>query len=74
VQRFEFVMRISPEEYLRYYRGEVTAVVAETSSGLTVQFPASRLRPFVTRGGIEGRFLLLCDDSNRCLDLRRLGP
>ena len=74
MRRFEFVLRISPAEYLGFYRGEVSAVVAEASNGLTVQFPASLLRPFLTHGGIEGRFLLLCDDSNRCLELRRLGP
>lgn len=74
VRRFEFVLRISPEEYLGFYRGEVSAVVAEASNGLTVQFPAALLRSFLTHAGVEGRFLLLCDDSNRCLELRRLGP
>jgi hypothetical protein len=74
VRRFELVLRISPEEYLRFYRGEVSAVVAEASNGLTVQFPASLLRAFVTHGGVEGRFMLVCDDSNRCVELRRLAP
>jgi hypothetical protein len=73
VRRFELVLRISPEEYLRFYRGELSAVVAEASN-LTVQFPAFLLRSFVTHGGVEGRFLLVCDDSNRCVELRRLGP
>jgi hypothetical protein len=74
VKRFEFALRISPDDYLLYYRGEVRAVVVEANGGQTVQFPASFLRPFVTDVGISGRFVLLCDESNRCLDLRRVGP
>jgi hypothetical protein len=74
VQRYELDLRISPEEYLDYYRGIVRSVVARTTSGQTLQFPASLLQRFLTHTGIEGHFVLLCDANNKCIELRRVGP
>jgi hypothetical protein len=73
MKRYEFQLRISPQDYLDYYRGIVQSVVVRAVSGQRVQFPASLLRPFVTDAGIEGSFLLLCDENNKCIELRRVG-
>ncbi len=70
--RYEFRLRISAEEYLDYYRGVVQHVIVRSASGLTVQFPASLLRRFVTNEGVHGDFLLTCDANHKCLDLQRL--
>jgi hypothetical protein len=72
VNRYQFHLSITPEQYLDYYRGIVHHVLVRSTAGQTVQFPASFLRRFVTPEGIHGEFLLLCDEHHKCLELRRL--
>ncbi|MFZ1082030.1 MAG: DUF2835 family protein [Candidatus Kryptoniota bacterium] len=72
MKRFEFHLNISAEKYLDYYRGTAQQVVARCPDGLTVYFPASLLKQFVTSGGIQGDFVLTCDDNFKNADLRRL--
>jgi Protein of unknown function (DUF2835) len=71
MKRFEFQLRISAESYLDYYRGAARHVVARCSDGVTIQFPASLLQPFVTPVGIQGGFVLTCDDTNKGAVLQR---
>lgn len=71
MRRFEFVLSISSQQYLQYYRGSVRQVLAQSTTGATVQFPAALLTPFVTSAGISGRFVLTCEDSGKCAELRR---
>ena len=71
MNRYAFHLRISPEQYLDYYRGTVRHVIVRSSNGQTVQFPASLLQRFVVKEGIYGDFVLVCDDNNKCLDLQR---
>ncbi|HJV48454.1 MAG TPA: DUF2835 family protein [Holophagaceae bacterium] len=73
-ERYEFHLSISPERYLEYYRGTVKQVVVRSTHGVTVQFPASLLVPFVLASGIQGRFELTCDEGHRGAELRRLSP
>ncbi len=70
--RIRFFLDISSDEYLRYYQGSAHSVVAVSEDGRRVRFPASNLRPFVTREGVHGRFELLLDSDNRLLELRRV--
>jgi hypothetical protein len=72
MQRYEFSLRISPEAYLDYYRGLVRFVIVPTTNGETLQFPASLLVKFVTNRGVEGRFVLICDANNKCIELQRM--
>ena len=75
MKRYEFRLRISPEEYLDYYRGTVRHVLVRSTDGQTVQFPASLLQRFVKEEGLCGDFVLTCDEHNKCVDLQRLtGP
>lgn len=71
MKMFEFHLRVSPEQFLDYYRGSVKEVVIRCSSGVTVQFPAVLLRPFVTAEGIHGDFVLTCKDDHKGAELRR---
>ena len=71
MKRFEFHLRISPEQYLDYYRGTVQQVLVRCPDGSTVQFPASLLKAFVAPAGIHGDFVLTCDDQNRGAILQR---
>lgn len=72
MKRFEFHLRISPEQYLDYYRGVIQQVVVRCRDGTTLQFPASLLQPFVTPVGIHGAFQLTCDDQDRGARIDRL--
>ncbi len=71
MKRFEFQLRISAERYLDYYRGTVRQVVVRCPDGVTIQFPASLLQPFVMPAGIQGSFVLTCDEDNKGAELRR---
>lgn len=68
-----FRIDISPDEYLAYYRGTARNVVTTALDGRSVCFPARILRPFVTKGGIQGEFLLLYDAANRFAGIERVG-
>ena len=72
MNRYAFPLRISPEQYLDYYRGKVRHVIVRSTSGQTVQFPASLLQRFVVKEGIYGNFVLVCDDNNKCIELQRV--
>lgn len=72
MKRYEFHLSLSSEEYLDYYRGTARSVVVHLSDGSSIQFPASLLKQFVTSGGINGDFVLTCDDSFKNAQLRRL--
>lgn len=72
MNRYEFQLRISPAQYLDYYRGTVRHVIARCATGQTVQFPANLLQKFVSPEGIQGKFVLTCDVNNKCLDLQRI--
>ena len=70
--QYQFHLRISPDQYLDYYRGTVQHVIVRCTTGQTVQFPASLLQRFVTTEGIHGDFVLTCDQNHKCIDLQRL--
>ena len=70
--RYEFTLQILPARYLDYYRGRVHHVIARCTTGQNVQFPASLLQKFVTKDGIQGNFVLTCDEQNKCVGLERL--
>ncbi len=72
MKRFEFHLRVSPEQLLDYYRGSATEVTVRCSSGVTVQFPALLLRPFVQADGVHGDFVLTCKDDHKGAKLSRL--
>jgi hypothetical protein len=72
MHRYEFQLRISPEAYLDYYRGVARHVIVRSTTGKTVQFPASLLQGFITTEGIHGTFVLTCDAQHKCVELRRM--
>jgi hypothetical protein len=72
MNRYEFHLRITADQYLDYYRGTVRHVVVRCTAGQNVQFPASLLQQFVTTDGIAGTFALTCDDQLRNSRLERL--
>lgn len=72
MQRFEFHLDLSPEQYLPYYRGVAGRVLVRCTDGRVMELPALLLRRFVTPEGVHGHFLLTCGDDMRGARLQRL--
>ena len=73
MKQYPFDLFITADQYLEYYRGVVRHVQVQSTGGQTVQFPAALLQKFITTSGISGRFVLITDDQNKVVELRRLG-
>ena len=73
MSEYRFRLAISAEEYLAYYQGAVRQVVATLANGQRLQFPADSLRPFVTREGVHGEFVLRVNAQNKLQGLERVG-
>jgi hypothetical protein len=74
MKQYTFVLHISAEQYLEYYRGAARSILAEATTGQTVQFPASLVQRFVSTEGIHGNFVLTCDEHNKCVEMQRIPP
>ena len=72
MKQFEFHLNISEQQYLSYYRGAVRQVIVKSTTGATIQFPASLLTRCVSVGGIQGHFRLTCDDAFKGSEIQRL--
>jgi hypothetical protein len=64
-------LEISPERFQAYYQGVVEYVVARSTDGRTIQFPARVLRPFISYQGIQGTFEITFDASMKFQSIRR---
>jgi len=58
MQNYYFNLTLTRDEMLRYYQGQVQAIVVTTLTGVRVQFPAMHLRQYMTTSGINGKFCL----------------
>jgi adenine deaminase len=73
-RKFRFRLTITREEYLSYYAGAASWVMAKAFEGETVRFPASFLREFVSEDGVHGTFEMVVDENDKLISLRRLKP
>lgn len=64
-------LEISPERFQAYYQGVVEYVVARSTDGRTIQFPARVLRPFISYQGIQGTFEITFDARMKFQSIRR---
>ena len=72
-KRFVVDLDIPADEFLRLYNGSANTVLArDRVTGKTVRFPASRLRTFVSAGGVHGRFEIVTDGNNRLIAITRM--
>ncbi|MCP3867477.1 MAG: DUF2835 domain-containing protein [Gammaproteobacteria bacterium] len=70
--RIRFRVALPADRYLSYYQGFASNVIVRSEDGRRIQLPAARLRPFLTKEGIFGRFELILSDLNKLVDIRRL--
>ncbi len=71
--KYYFNIRLSYDEFLPYYQGRVQNVVAMSHCGQRIQFPAMHLRQYLTRAGINGKFLLTTQ-NNKFISIEKLTP
>ncbi|MDP5253391.1 MULTISPECIES: DUF2835 domain-containing protein [unclassified Vibrio] len=67
-----FSVRLTYQEFLHYYQGNVSHVQVRLTTGQQLQLPAARLRPFLSHSGINGQFRLTTDERNKFIRLERL--
>jgi len=72
MKEYRLRFAISVHEMLTYYSGHARYAVATTVDGVRIRLPAYLLRPHMTRTGINGEFLLRCDERNRFISLEKL--
>ena len=65
-------IQISADEYLKSYAGVARDVLTQSRDGRSVRFPATILRPFVTRNGIIGSFVIVFDQNKKFKDIKKL--
>jgi len=68
-----FRLSIPARRFLAYYQGHARTVMVRSTDGRRVRFPANILRPYVTKEGIFGEFVLEVDAEHKFVGLRRLG-
>ena len=69
---FTFTLRLSEDEYQRFYRGTAHNIVVMSHQGVSLQFPASAVRPFVQSGGIHGNFIITMNAKNKLVSIKQL--
>lgn len=65
-------MRISREDYLAVYQGQVKDVVATAQDGRIVRFPAAILKGMVGHEGVYGTFKIHFDADNKFDGISRI--
>lgn len=65
-------IKISRDEYLRWYQGTAQDVLTSSVDGRSVRFPAKILQPFVSHEGIQGRFQIQFDDKGKFTHIKKL--
>jgi len=73
MKELRFSLKIPAHEYIKFYQGMARAVYVTDCYGRSIQFPAVVLKPFVTKDGIYGHFLLRIDDNNKLIDITKTG-
>lgn len=74
LQRVVLPIRLSADEYLKYYRGSARNVYARDLQGRMVQFPANLLQRFVTANGIDGLFEITITAAGKLVDIQQVEP
>ena len=66
-----FDLAITRDQFLRFYRGQAKSVITQAHSGETLQFPASGLRAFVGRDGVQGTFCIHYTEDGTLINITR---
>ena len=67
-----FSLSISSEQFLAYYRGHSSTVLATSADGKMIQFPAIVLRPYLDAQGVHGCFEIQFNQVNKLVRLEKI--
>ncbi|MFQ3197440.1 MAG: hypothetical protein ACJAUL_000907 [Paraglaciecola sp.] len=67
-----FNLQLSYARCETLYRPDNNSVVVVAENGKRIQLPATNLRPFVQRNGIQGRFKLLVTPTHKIHSLEKM--
>ena len=71
-KKFEFSINLSAEKTQNIYQGQARYILVYTDDNISLQLPASNFRQYVTDRGIQGRFRVETDESNKLIRLSRI--
>lgn len=69
---FYIQLDISTQQFWNYYSQNINSIIATSTDGQRVQFPASVLQPYVTHAGIQGTFCLTVDEDAKFKSIGRV--
>ncbi len=69
--KIRVALNLPPHKLLAYYEGVAGEVLAKTSDGRTIRFPARVLRQFVTTNGVVGSFFITYDRHKKFVAIER---
>ncbi|NOH96249.1 DUF2835 domain-containing protein [Vibrio sp. 99-70-13A1] len=72
MNHYHFSLNITYQNFLAHYSGAASTVQVVTTTGLRLQLPATRFRPFLTQIGVKGLFRLTTDHNNKFIKLEAL--
>lgn len=72
MNQYFFSLNIPYQTFLSHYNGAASNVLVVTETGLRLQLPASRFRPFLSQIGLKGRFRLITDQNKKFVRLEIL--
>lgn len=71
-QSIHFSIKLSYEKYFEFYQGYADQVLVRATDGRKIRFPAEILKPYLTREGINGDFIIHFDRNNKYQSLQKL--
>ena len=71
-QAIQFTLNLSYQKFLAVYEGHAQYVVTQAIDGRTIRFPADILKPYLTREGIQGSFIINFTENNKFHSIKRL--
>lgn len=63
---------IPAERLMAVYQGQANRIQVKSRTGQVVNLPAHHLRPFITREGVQGSFVMDYNAEGKLLSLNRL--
>ncbi|HFE39478.1 MAG TPA: DUF2835 family protein [Gammaproteobacteria bacterium] len=71
-QAIQFSIQLNYHQFLAVYQGHAQHVIARAHDGRRLRFPADILKPYLTREGIQGTFVIQYDQNNKFQSLVKL--
>jgi len=71
-QIIQFSLNLSADTFLSFYKGHAKHISVVATDGRRIEFSAEKIKPFLTRDGIYGVFVMELSEENRFISIKRL--